>query len=142
MRNVYLLIGGAAALYFLSRYQLSRKISFLLRGVRVGGGITSPTIGIDLAIQNPTNQRAVVRSISGEISANGQYIANLSAFGEQIIQPNSESIIKLSARPSATGVGQFLFNLFKQKQQKVSANFTGTANIDGVTYPINETRTI
>jgi LEA14-like dessication related protein len=142
MRNVFLLIGGAAALYFLSRYQLSRKISFLLRGVRVGGGITSPTITIDLAIQNPTNQRAVVRSVSGEVSANGQYIANLSAFGEQTIQPNSESVIKLSARPSAAGVGQFLFNLIKQKQQKVSVNFTGTANIDGVTYPVNETRTL
>lgn len=142
MRNAILLIGGAAALYFLSRYQLSRKISFLLRGVRVGGGITSPVIVIDLAIQNPTNQRAILKSISGEVSANGQYIANLSAFGEQVIQPNSESVIKLSARPSAAGVGQFLVNLFKQKQQKVTTTFTGTANIDGVTYPVNETRSI
>jgi len=142
MRNAILLIGGAVALYFLSRYQLSQKISFLLRGVRVGGGITSPVIMIDLAIQNPTNQRAILKSISGEVSANGQYIANLSAFGEQVIQPNSESVIKLSARPSAAGVGQFLVNLFKQKQQKVTTTFTGTANIDGVTYPVNEMRSI
>lgn len=142
MRNVYLLIGGAAALYFLSRYQLSQKITFGIRGVRVGGGLFNPTITIDLAIQNPTNQRANVRSIVGEVSVNGQYIANVTAFGQQTIQPNSESIIKLSARPSASGVGQFLISIFQQKQKSIVTNFTGTANIDGVTYPINETRTI
>lgn len=142
MRNIFLILGGAAALYFLSRYQLSQKISFLLRGVRLGGGVTSPTITLDLAIQNPTNQRAILRSVSGDVTANGRYIANVSAFGEQIIQPNSESVIKLTARPSAVGVGQFLVDLFKGQKKQVSVNYSGTANIDGVTYPIDETRSV
>jgi len=142
MRNVLLIIGGAAALYFLGRYKFSQKISFLLRGVRAGGGLTNPQILIDLAIQNPTNQKATLKSITGDISINGQYIANLSAFGDQVIQPNSESLIKLNARPSATGVGQFLVTLFRERQQGISATFVGTANVDGVTYPVNETRKI
>jgi len=142
MKRIFWIIGGAAALYFLSRYRFSQKANFLLRSVRVGGGLLSPVINIDLAVQNPTNSRLTFKSITGSFSVNNQFVANVSAFGDQVIQPNSETILKLQARPSATGVFSSVRELLTTPIGNVRANFTGSANIDGITYPINETQTI
>ena len=142
MKRIFWIIGGAAALYFLSRYKFSQKANFLLRSVRVGGGLFSPVINIDLAVQNPTNSRLTFKSVSGSLSVNNQFLANVSAFGDQVIQPNSETILKLQARPSATGVFSSVRELLTTPVGSITATFTGSANIDGITYPISETKTI
>jgi hypothetical protein len=142
MKRIFWIIGGAAALYFLSRYKFSQKANFLLRSVRVGGGLFSPIINIDLAVQNPTNSRVTFKSITGSLSVNNQFLANVSAFGDQVIQPNSETILKLQARPSATGIFSSVRELLSAPMGELTVNFTGSANLDGITYPINETKTV
>lgn len=142
MRNVFLLIGGAAALYLLSRYSFGQKTNFFLRKIRPSGTLTAPTVSVELAAQNPTNQTATIKSITGTLSINGSAIASLAAFGDQQIAANSESTIKLIARPSAAGVFQTVKKLFTSKPGQIRANFTGTANVDGLVVPINETQTI
>ena len=142
MKRIFWIIGGAAALYFLSRYKFSQKANFLLRSVRVGGGLFSPIINIDLAVQNPTNSRVTFKSISGSLSVNDQFLANVSAFGDQVINPNSETILKLQARPSATGIFSSVRELLSAPMGELTVNFTGSANLDGITYPINETKTV
>lgn len=142
MRNLLWVLGGAAALYFLSRYSFGQKTSFFLRRVRPGGTITAPTVSVELAVQNPTNQTATIKSITGALSINGNAIANLAAFGDQKIAANSESTIRLTARPSAVGVFQTVKELFTAAPGTISANFTGSANVDGLVVPINETQTV
>lgn len=114
----------------------------MLRSVRVGGGLFSPVLNIDLAVQNPTNSRVTFKSITGSLSVNDEFLANVSAFGDQVIQPNSETILKLQARPSAAGVFSSVRELLTTPVGDLTANFTGSANIDGINYPINETKTI
>jgi hypothetical protein len=73
---------------------------------------------------------------------NGEYLANVSAFGDQVIQPNSESMLRLSARPSATGVFNSIRELLTTPVGQVNASFTGSANVDGLVVPISETKVI
>jgi hypothetical protein len=73
---------------------------------------------------------------------NDQFLANVSAFGDQVIQPNSETILKLQARPSATGIFSSVRELLSAPMGELTVNFTGSANLDGITYPINETKTV
>lgn len=142
MRNILWLVGGAAALYFLSRFSFGQKANFVLRGLRPGGTLFSPVINVDFAVQNPTNQQVTVKSVTGSVSVNGEYLANVSAFGDQVIQPNSESMLRLSARPSAIGVFNSIRELLTSPVGQVNASFTGSANVDGLVIPIAETKVI
>lgn len=142
MQRIVWLIGGAAALYFFSRYKFSQKANFLLRSVRVGGTLFSPVLSIDMAVQNPTNSKITFKSITGGLSINDTFIANVSSFGDQVILPNSETILKLQARPSAIGVFNSIRNLIDNRSGNIKASFIGSANLDGITYPVNETKFI
>lgn len=142
MRNILWLVGGAAALYFLSRFSFGQKANFVLRGLRPGGTIFAPTINVDFAVQNPTNQTVTIKSVTGSVSVNGEYLANVSAFGDQVIAPNSESMLRLTARPSAMGLFNSIRELLTSPAGQVNASFTGSANVDGLVVPIAETKVI
>lgn len=142
MRNILWLVGGAAALYFLSRYSFGQKINFVLRSLRPGGTFLAPTINVDFAVQNPTNQNVTIKSVTGSVSVNGEYLANVSAFGDQVIAPNSESMLRLTARPSALGLFNSIRELLNTPAGQVNASFTGTANVEGLVVPISETKVI
>jgi len=142
MRNLFLWVGGAAALFLLSRFKFGQKAIFQLRTLRPGGSLLQPTINVEMAVQNPTNSTIKIKSITGSISVNDKYLANVSAFGDQKVLPNQESILRLTARPSATGVFQSIREILTQPVGSIAASFQGTANVDGLVVPISESRTI
>ncbi len=140
MKNLFYLIGGATALFLLSRFRFGQKAIFQLRSLRPGGSILQPTINVELAVQNPTNTTIKIKSITGAISVNDKYLANVSAFGDQTVAPNSESTLRLVARPSALGVFESVRQLLTAPAGEVAAKFEGSANVDGIVIPIIETR--
>jgi hypothetical protein len=142
MRNIFWVVGGVAAIYLLSKLRFGQKANFMLRSLRPGGSLLAPTINVDMAVQNPTNQTITIKSITGSISVNDKYLANVSAFGDQTVLPNSESILRLTARPSAFGVFESVRELLTQPIGTTTASFQGTANVDGLVVPISESRTI
>ena len=95
-----------------------------------------------MAVQNPTNQTITIKSITGSISVNDKYLANVSAFGDQKVLPNAESTLQLTARPSATGVFQSVRELLTNPVGSIKATFDGTANVDGLVVPVSESKTI
>ena len=142
MRNLFWVVGGVAAIYLLSKLRFGQKANFMLRSLRPGGTLLAPTINVEMAVQNPTNQTITIRSITGSVSVNDKYLANVSAFGDQKVLPNQESILRLTARPSATGVFQSIRELLTQPVGTIAASFQGTANVDGLVVPISESRNI
>ena len=142
MRNIFWVVGGVAAIYLLSKLRFGQKANFMLRSLRPGGTLLAPTINVEMAVQNPTNQTITIKSITGSISVNDKYLANVSAFGDQKVLPNSESVLRLTARPSAVGVFQSVREILMQPIGTSSASFQGTANVDGIVVPISESRTI
>ena len=142
MRNIFWVVGGVAAIYLLSKLRFGQKANFMLRSLRPGGTLLAPTINVEMAVQNPTNQTINIKSITGSVSVNDKYLANVSAFGDQKVLPNSESVLRLTARPSAVGVFQSVREILMQPIGTSSASFQGTANVDGIVVPISESRTI
>ena len=124
MRNILYLVGGAAALFLLSRFRFGQKAVFSLRSIRPGGRLLSPVLNIELAAQNPTNSAITIRSITGDVSLQGSSVASVSAFGDQRILANSETIIRLQARPSALGIFETIRDLFnKEKTNRIFSKF-------------------
>ena len=142
MRNILLLVGGAAALFFLSRFRFGQRASFSLRGLRPGGSLFAPVFNVDLAVANPTNQAIIIKSITGTIKVQSADVATVSAFGDQRIAANSESILKLQARPNAIGVFETVRELLTRPVGSTSVSFTGTANVDGLVVPVSESKMI
>ena len=142
MRNLFWIVGGVAAIYLLSKLRFGQKANFMLRSLRPGGTLLAPTINVEMAVQNPTNQTITIKSITGSVSVNDKYLANVSAFGDQKVLPNSESILRLTARPSAFGVFESIREILTQPIGTIAASFQGTANVDGIVVPISESRTI
>lgn len=142
MRNIFWVVGGVAAIYLLSKLRFGQKANFMLRSLRPGGTLLAPTINVEMAVQNPTNQTITIKSITGSVSVNDKYLANVSAFGDQKVLPNSESVLRLTARPSAVGVFESVRELLTQPIGTIAASFQGTANVDGLVVPISESRTI
>ena len=141
-KTIFWVIGGAAALYFLARFRFSQKASFILRSVRPGGTLLAPVVKIQMTVQNPTNQRILIKSIVGELSVAGKFLANVSNFCHQVIAANSESTQNLTARPSAIGVFNTLRQLITQPIPGTQIIFSGTANVDGVNVPVEQSQTL
>lgn len=141
-KTILWVIGGAAALYFLARFRFSQKANFILRSVRPGGTLLAPVVNIRMDVQNPTNQRIVIKSIVGNISVSGKFLASVSSFGDQVIAANSESTLNLTARPSALGVFNTLRQLITQPIPGTQIVFSGTANVDGVNVPVEQSQTL
>ena len=135
-------MGGAAALYFLARYRFSQKANFLLQSVRPGGTLLAPVINIQLLVQNPTNQEIVIKSIVGTLTVGGKFLANISCFGDQKILGNSQSLLNITARPSAIGVFNTLRQLITQPIPGTQIVFSGTANVDGINVPVEQSQTL
>ena len=135
-------MGGAAALYFIARYRFSQKANFILQSVRPGGSILSPVVNVKMLVQNPTNQKIVIKSIVGTLSVGGKFLADVSSFGDQKITPNSESTLSITARPSAIGVFNTFRQLITQPIPGTQIVFSGSANVDGVNVPVEQSQTL
>jgi hypothetical protein len=131
------------ALYLLGRARLAKNVKIVFRGVSFSGGIVRPTITLRFGIQNPTDQIAEIRSIVGQVMANGRTVADISNFVALKLQPNSEAIIPIKAEPSALGIASTVWQYLQSTQrEKLQLQFTGTANVDGVNIPIETSATI
>lgn len=140
MKN-FLYIGGAiVALYLLGRARLAKNVKIVFRGVSFSGGIVRPTFTLRFGILNPTDQVAEIRSIVGQVEANGKIIADVSNFVALRLDANSESIIPIKAEPSALGIASTVWQYLQStNREKLQINFSGTANVDGVNIPIKTT---
>lgn len=138
MRNLLLIGGALVALYLIGRTRLATNVKVLFRGLSFGGGLRKPSISLRFGVQNPTDQTATVRSIVGQVDANGRTVADVSGFQALQVGPNTESILTVQAQPATVGIVQTVAEFLRQKERgPVRVTFTGTANVDGVNLPIN-----
>lgn len=102
----------------------------------------APKVNISMLVQNPTNQRVVIKSIVGSVYVGGKFLAYVSSYGDQVIEGNAESVLNLTARPTAVGVFQSLKELVTQPLGTIEIRFSGTANVDGINVPIEQSQTL
>lgn len=141
-KSILWIAGAGIAVYLLSRLSFSKKLNFTFQGVKTGGTFLQPTIDITIGVQNPTNQRAVLKSISGQISINDKLISNISSFNTQIILPNSESFITIIAKPTLIGVFNTIKNVLTNKTGNNTFIIEGAANVDNISLPFSISETI
>lgn len=130
------IIGGIAIIYLLGRRALSKNYRIDINDVSAGGGLLKPYIILKFSVFNPTNQKATIRSIVGELDFNNEALANVNSFIIQTIEPNSESIVQVKVTPSVISSITQVYKLITQKTKKANLKFVGTFNIDNVLIPV------
>lgn len=130
---------GLGGLYLLTRRSLAKNLIFNLSDIRFKGSVLRPIIQVSFTVQNPTNQKAILKGVAGNLNFNGNPVSNVSNFVEQTIQPRSESIINIDVKPSLIGVSSTIIDVIRGKAKGGQFTFVGSANVDGIVLPINQT---
>jgi hypothetical protein len=137
-----LLIGGAAAIYFLRMGVMGQNITFIFRNIKIKGGtIIQPNIIVTLGVQNPTNNEAIIKSVTGKLIYEGKTFATFSNFTESTIKANSESLLNITAIPNFSGVIDVINNVILNRRNGAEIKITGTANVNNIVIPINSSFT-
>lgn len=139
-KNFIWIAAAAAAIYFILRKSsFAKNLIFSFNNIKPVGKLLSPELIITLSVQNPTNQVATIKAISGTLYLSDKAISNISNFNQQTIQPQMESLISFSARPGIIGIANVLREIYTgTKSKQYTFKFIGTANVDGVLLPIDQ----
>lgn len=136
---IAILAAGALIAYnALAKGAAATKLVFFPSGVTglkyVNG---SPEITFSVLIQNTSNQTMNFYSLAGNIFSNGYLVGNAMTRQGARIQPNSETIIKITARLQVIGVVADLVRAIQGEGFKRTFEFTGAANFDKYQVPVN-----
>lgn len=97
----------------------------------------TPVATLALAAQNVSNQTFTVRAITGNLTANGYVVGNISYFLQQVIAPTSSSIIRLDIRLSLLSVVNDIVTAFQTGNFSQEIIFKGWINVDGILQAVN-----
>ena len=134
-----LLIGGllvAGVFYFIGKKKLAKAIRFSIEKISFSG----TKIILRLGLLNPTGNEAKFNSMVADVFVKGNQVATLSTFQTVSIKPNSKSTIDITITPTGIGILSTLKSLLSKGGLKnLQAKIKGTANVDGVAFPIDIT---
>ena len=135
--NNLLLIGAAAiaAWYFFTRSNALNSLIF----TPVGLGVQGPGISLAVNVANPTNTPLTLSSLAGSLNIQGSAVGNVTDFQPSVIAANSQTQINLLITPNVFGLAAGVINEIdgNEGSGSIQASLSGTANVNGVTIPIN-----
>ena len=135
----FILLGGVAAFYFLSKAGAAKKVKVYFKDVFFGKvtGWKIPDIFARFNIVNPTNTALSITSLAGDIYFNKQVLASVQNLDKIDIPANSEIEYKIKITGSPLQIVQSLWSFIKNKE-KVQFTFDGTVNSGGVIIPLKQ----
>jgi LEA14-like dessication related protein len=136
---IILTLGGALALYYLSRGRAAQKLKIYFKDIipKIEKGEFLPVLYARFNVINGTNTGLSINSITGDVTINGEAVAAVSMLDKFTVAPNSTSVLSVKIAASPLGAGAVLFRIITKKQA-VNAGFEGTVNSGGILIPISQ----
>lgn len=133
IKPVYILTGIAALLGLgaMAQKRAAGFISYFLRNLAIAFEGATPILRLTVAVQNPTNQEFVIKSIAGFVYADTEKIGTISMFETVIVRANSSQDLNLFVRLNASAVASDLIALISRGSgipQKVEVKAIVNAN--------------
>lgn len=129
---------GLLLFSFASRVRAAANLIFK------GGGVTgldfngnSPVLHVNLLIQNTSSIDVPIKSLSGDLTAGGQYLGNISTFIQTTIPGNSQSILPMDIALNPTGVVSNLFQAWQNGSLSQKFNLKGFVNLADAQLPLD-----
>lgn len=132
------LVGGAIiALTAFQKFRSAGSLNFYpgsLKNIYLDG--ITPVATFGLVIQNPSSQSFTVKSLAGNLTANGFQIGNVSSYLPIEILANSQRTYNLTVRLSILGVVNDIISAFNGNGATQTIEFKAWANVDNLSVPI------
>lgn len=105
-----------------------------VRNIRFQG--TTPIMTVGLKIQNPTNQKFVIKSFAGNLFANSYLVGNVSSFVTTEVVPNSETILYIEIRLNPLTIVNDIIRALQYGNFRQDLLLRATANVDNYPVPL------
>lgn len=139
---IWIVAAVAAVGYFVYRkMNFAKSLVFRLSDVKPDGSLKDPKVIISVNVSNPSNQKATIKAVTGTLYLDDREISVINTQTSQIIEAQSDSVIRIVAKPQIIGIAMLIKDLLsKSKRNKIDKTFKfiGNVNVDGVLLPINE----
>lgn len=134
---------GLIALYFLRLKTTISHLNYYAAGVSLSWDNQTPVLKVSIGIQNPDENSFLVKSIVGNLYANGTIVGNVSAFTPLTVPPLSSVVYPVYVRLSILGITSNIIQILTGSGGfREMVEFDGTARVDNITNPLNIKYTI
>ena len=116
------------------KYLLSQSISVFFKGLDFGGmSFLSPTVNLQVQVNNPTTTTSEIQSITGDLVIDGANVGTVYGITPVVINKGANTV-NIPVTISYIGIGD-LIQKFNTKGFKL--NFTGKMVVDYIPFPLN-----
>lgn len=134
-------LGGAAiafVVYKLSQLKRVARLIFFpgpIHSFSMQGQI--PVINFDLSIQNTASNAVVLRSVAGNLFADGILVGNVRSQGAVEVPANSSIQTRVIGQFSLIGIVNSIIDAIRDRDTSKEISFEGFANVDDLQVPVS-----
>jgi LEA14-like dessication related protein len=116
------------------KFLLSQSISVFFKGLDFGGmSLLSPTINLQVQVNNPTTTTSEIQNITGDLYIDGALVGSVRGISAITINKGANTV-SIPVTISYTGIAD-LIQKFNKKGFKL--NFSGKMIVDFIPIPLN-----
>jgi LEA14-like dessication related protein len=138
--NVPVIILVSLGFYLITGYakaSAAQLLNFSIANAQVDLSGSNFYLTVNVVVQNPTGESFNVKSLSGSLTVNGNFLGTVSNFQPAVIAANSQAIYPLTIQIALIGAGLDLYQIINDGEKDIVANISGTANANGFAIPVN-----
>src|SRR5688572_4293065 len=111
--HVLLPVAGLLALGAMAQKRASGFLNYYIKGLQIAYDNYRIILRVRVNVQNPSNEQFTIRSISGNVFANGEKIGLVSMFETVVINPNAQTELPLDILLDPVGAVSELITLIQ-----------------------------
>jgi LEA14-like dessication related protein len=133
-KNAWIIPVGILGFIAYKKFLLSQSISVFFKGLEFGNmSFLSPTINLQVQVNNPTTTTSEIQNIKGDLFIDGANVGTVYGISPITIR-NGANMINIPVTISYTGIGDLIQKFNKKGFQ---LNFTGKMIVDYIPIPLN-----
>lgn len=140
MKNntIFLVVGGLVAYLILMEKRAIANLNYVIAGISLTFSGIVPVLGINILIQNVSNQSFDITSFVGSLTIDGTYVGDVSSFTPVIIAGSSQAYMNVKVNLSLIGIVSDLINLMNSKSGiPKKLVLSGNINVNNIVAPLS-----
>lgn len=121
----------------MAQSRAAKTLNYFIQGIALAWDGFTPLLKLNIAVQNPSNEQFVIRSISGSAWLGDTNAGNFSMFQTVVIAPNAHSVVPIVVRLNASGIVSDLIRLIQKGGYQMDLRIKGFVNANGFVNELN-----
>lgn len=115
----------------MAQSKAAKTLNYFIQGIALAFDGFIPLLRLDIAVQNPSNEQFVIKSISGTAWLGDTNAGNFSMFQTVVIAPNAQNVVPVVVRLNPSGIVSDLIRLIQKGGYQMDLRIKGYVNANG-----------